>query len=208
MNTPNNPNTEPMRPIPQTLKPNNNGSAAIVAPTPMSDTLRPVNVVVPDQTEQDTHPIGTAVGAAAGGVAGAAVGVAAAAATGLAAGMVAGPIGAAVGLVAGALIGGVAGSEAAEAVNPTVEENHWSGAFTAQPYYLSSYTYDDYRPAYRVGYEGYSRYKGKSFDEVEDELRDEYIRNRGNSRLGWMDARPATRSAWDRVGSSQSAQAV
>lgn len=165
-------------------------------PADLRETVRPVS-----NDQRDTHAVGTAVGAAAGGVAGAAVGAAAAAATGLATGMLmGGPIGATIGLVAGAVAGGVLGSEAGEAVNPTAEEHYWSTSYQTQPYYNSSYSFDDYRPAYRVGYEGYSLHPGKSFEDVEGSLRDEYVRSRGNSRLGWDDARLATRSAWDRLG--------
>lgn len=153
------------------------------------------------EADRDTHAVGTGIGAAAGGIAGAAAGAAAAAATGIATGtLMGGPIGGAIGLVVGAIAGGVLGSEMGEAVNPTEEERHWSTSYTSEPYYNSSYSYDDYRPAYRVGYEGYSLHPGKSFDDVEGHLQENYIANRGNSRLSWIDARPATRSAWDRVG--------
>ena len=153
------------------------------------------------EADRDTHAIGTGLGAAAGGIAGAAAGAAAAAATGIATGtLLGGPVGGAIGLVAGAIVGGVLGSEAGEAVNPTAEEHYWSSSYKTEPYYNSSFTYDDYRPAYRVGYEGYNLHPGKSFEDVEPFLQENYIANRGNSRLGWIDARPATRSAWHRLG--------
>lgn len=159
-------------------------------------------VVVPVQeADRDTHAVGTGLGAAAGGIAGAAAGAAAAAATGVATGLVmGGPIGGAIGLVVGAIAGGVLGSEVGEAVNPTAEEHYWSTTYKTEPYYNSSFGYDDYRPAYRVGYDGYQLHPGKSFEEVEDLLQEDYVANRGNSRLAWLDARRASRSAWDRLG--------
>lgn len=166
-------------------------------PIEVRETRRPVA-----EGERDTHAVGTTIGAAAGGIAGAAAGVAAAAATGLATGtLMGGPIGGAIGLVAGAVAGGVLGSAVGEAVNPTAEEQFWSVSYRDEPYFKSGYSFDDYRPAYRVGYEGYRLHPGKTYEEVEDFLRDEYIRNRGNSRLAWEDARAATRSAWSRLGS-------
>ena len=48
----------------------------------------------------------------------------------------------------------------------------------------------------RLGAEGRRRYPGP-FEEVEPALRQEYARRRGASRLGWDDARPAVRAAWD-----------
>src|SRR5688572_10061879 len=93
------------------------------------------------------HPVGTGVGAAGAGAAGAAIGAA-----------VGGPAGAAVGLAAGAIAGGLAGKGAAEAINPTAEEAYWRKNYLNEPYVERTLVYDEYAPAYRTGYEGYSRY--------------------------------------------------
>lgn len=149
------------------------------------------------------HPVGTGVGAAAGGAAGIAAGVAATAATGAATGTVlGGPVGAAVGLVAGAVVGGLAGKAVGEAMNPTKEDQYWRSNYKAEPYHDTQYTFDDYGPAYRAGYEGYRSNSNKSFEDIESKLQHNYERNRGKSRLDWNAARPATRSAWDRVSKS------
>ena len=134
------------------------------------------------------HPVGTGVGAAAGGAAGAAIGTA-----------VAGPVGTAVGAVVGAVSGGLAGKAAGEAVNPSIEDAYWNENYRTQSYYRDGLTYDDYAPAYRLGYEGRGRYVGRKFDEVESELKSEYEKVKGKSKLAWEDAKHATRSAWDRV---------
>lgn len=139
------------------------------------------------------HPVGTGVGATGGGAAGAAIGAA-----------VGGPVGAAVGLAAGAVAGGLAGKGAAEAVNPTLEDAYWRDNYTSQPWVERNYTYDDYQPAFRSGYEGYSRYgtTGKSYDDVESDLRRDWDRSKGKSRLDWDRARLASRAAWERVDQS------
>lgn len=136
------------------------------------------------------HPVGTGVGATGGGAAGAAIGAA-----------VGGPVGAAIGLAAGAVAGGLAGKGAAEAVNPTVEDAYWRENYSKQTWHDRNYTYDDYQPAFRSGYEGYSRYggTGKTYNEVEPELRSSWETNRGKSRLDWERAKSASRAAWDRV---------
>lgn len=136
------------------------------------------------------HPVGTGVGATGGGAAGAAIGAA-----------VGGPIGAAVGLAAGAIAGGLAGKGAAEAVNPTVEDAYWRDNYRSEPYVERSYTYDDYGPAYRTGYEGYAQncQSGKCYDDVEPQLRERWESTKGKSRLDWERAKVASRSAWDRV---------
>jgi hypothetical protein len=133
------------------------------------------------------HPVGTGVGATGGALAGAA------------AGAVAGPVGAAVGLVAGAVIGGLAGKGVAEKIDPTVEDAYWQNNYLKQKYVEPKSSYDDYRPAYRAGYEGYSRYPGKKFDEVEADLRQDYEKTKGNATLTWDKAKLATRDAWQRV---------
>jgi hypothetical protein len=101
----------------------------------------------------------------------------------------------------GAVAGGLAGHAAAEAFNPSVHEIYWREAYTSEPYYKSDYTYDDYAPGYRTGYETAGRYMGqnKRFDDLEPELRAQYERIKGKSRLAWEDAKQAARAAWDRV---------
>ena len=138
-----------------------------------------------------SHPIGTGLGAAAGG-----------AAAGAAAGTVAGPVGTAVGAAVGAVVGGLAGKAAGEAVDPTIEDAFWSRQYNQEPYYESGYTYADYSPAYRTGYEARSRFGDRDFDEVESDLQASYERAKGNSKLGWPKARLATRAAWDRASRS------
>src|SRR5688572_9669341 len=59
------------------------------------------------------HPLGVGAGAATGGMAGAAVGA------------IGGPIGAGIGAAVGAVAGGLIGKGAAQAVNPTVEDEYW-----------------------------------------------------------------------------------
>ena len=131
------------------------------------------------------HPVGTGAGAAGGGVAGAL------------AGALAGPVGAAVGLVAGAVIGGLGGKAVAEGVNPTQEDAYWRENFADQEYVDVGRSYDDYRPAYEMGWS--SRAQSNDFDAVEPTLASEWERRRGASDLRWDQARPATRAAWQRV---------
>lgn len=133
------------------------------------------------------HPVGTGLGAAAGGGAGAAVG------------SVAGPVGTMVGAAAGAIAGGLGGKAVGERMNPTVEDAYWRDNYRNEAYHNPQYGYDDYAPAYRTGYEGRARHADRDFEEVESDLRSEYERGRGSSRLGWDEARDATRAAWHRV---------
>jgi hypothetical protein len=94
--------------------------------------------------------------------------------------------------------GGLIGKGVAEALDPTAEEAYWSQNYTREPYYERGYTFTDYHPGYRTGWEGRARYEGRTFDEVERELQADYTRNRGQSRLEWEKNRHAARAAWTR----------
>jgi hypothetical protein len=136
------------------------------------------------------HPVGVGIGAAAGGIAaGAAAGT-----------LAAGPIGTVVGAAVGAVVGGLGGKAVAEHYDPTIEEKYWRGNFEGEPYYRRGATFDDYAPAYRLGGEARGRYAGKSFDDIEGDLANQYQRGRGSSTLDWNDAKDASRAAWMRVG--------
>ncbi len=144
--------------------------------------------------EPGSHPVGTGLGAASAGVAGLAIG-------GVIGGPIGAPIGAAIGGLAGAIGGGLAGKGIAEAVNPTTEDAYWSEEYRHAPYYEDIYGYEDYAPAYRVGYEGYGQFgvASRDYSDVEPDLEQHYLRSRGDSKLDWEKARQATRHAWDRV---------
>lgn len=153
----------------------------------------------PITAEPGAHMLETGLGAAAGGMAGAIAGVAATAASAAVAGtLMGGPIGGTIGLVAGAVAGGLLGHAAGEARNPTEEDHHWSSSYTREPYYNSDYAYDDYQPAYQTGTEGFDAYPDQSFEQIEVQLQDDYISNRGRSRLGWPEARAPMLAAWER----------
>ncbi len=134
------------------------------------------------------HPVGAGLGAAAGVIA-----------AGAAAGAVAGPVGALAGAVVGAVVGGFAGRGVAEMIDPTVEDSYWRENYATRSYVAPGATYDEYGPAYRYGVDRFPEYKGRSFDDVESELRDDWQSARGTSTLTWERARSATRDSWQRL---------
>ena len=109
-----------------------------------------------------------------------------------------GPAGTAIGAAVGAVAGGLAGHAAGEAVNPTLEDIYWRQAHIREPYYHKDFTYNDYGPAYRTGWEAADCHWGQNrrFEDVEPELRGEYERMKGASRLTWDRAKVAARAAW------------
>lgn len=148
-------------------------------------------------SDKKSHPAATGTGAVIGGVAG---GVAGGAAAGAAIGGMTGPVGAAVGAVAGAVVGAMSGRAVARSVDPAAEDTYWRDNYAERPYIDAGATYDeDYRPAYGYGVDAYTRYPGKTFDEVEPELSTGWSARRGSSSLEWDRARHASRDAWHRL---------
>ena len=127
------------------------------------------------------HSIGAGTGAAAGAVTGATVGA------------VGGPVGMAAGAVVGGIIGAAAGDSIAEAVNPTEYRDHWQKSYQSTPYYSSGREWNDYEPAYQLGYNGYGANRGKRFEDVESDLERNWEATKGNSRL--PGAKPRVRCA-------------
>lgn len=144
--------------------------------------------------EPGAHPVGVGVGTAAGGAAGAAMGA------------VAGPAGMIVGAIAGGLAGALTGKGVAEQINPTAEDAYWRENFRSRPYIDESATYDEYRPAYRYGWESFGKHTGRKWDEVESDLSDGWETSRERSNLGWDKAKHAARDAWHRLQDTSSDQ--
>jgi hypothetical protein len=82
------------------------------------------------------------------------------------------------------------------------EDEYWRGAFRTRPYCPDDSTYDDWRPAYRYGYESAVRYQGRPWDDsLEEELRTGWDRypERANREWSWQRAKDAVRDAWNRL---------
>lgn len=152
--------------------------------------------VATHEGEYGEHPIAGAVGAAVGAAAGAAV---VGAAQGAALGTVAGLPGMAAGVAIGGVVGALAGKGVGQEINPTTEDVYWSENYNSRPYVSSDTPYDDYRPAYMHGVNAYTRSAGRQFEEIEPQLGQEWEKARGTSNLGWDEAKPATRDAYDRL---------
>jgi hypothetical protein len=146
----------------------------------------------PISGQPGAHPVATGIGAAGVGTAATVVGA-----------VVGGPVGAAVGAVVGAVVGGLAGKKVGEKINPTVEDAYWRENYSTRTYVQAGKLYEEYQPAYRIGYEGYDRYAdtGRSYDEVESELKRDY-ESQSASSLDWETAKYAVRDGWDRAARS------
>jgi hypothetical protein len=78
------------------------------------------------------------------------------------------------------------------------QDAYWCSAYARERYYRPGCDYEDYAPAYCVGYVGYAQYGG-SWEEAEKSLCANWERLRAGSRLTDGEARAAIRAAWDRV---------
>jgi hypothetical protein len=146
----------------------------------------------PISGEHGAHPVEVGAGTALAGATAGAIG-----------GAVAGPAGAAVGAIAGGIAGGYAGKAIGEEFDPTVEEAYWRARYVDVDYLPEGTTYEEVHPAYQYGWESRRQYRDKAFDEVEEQLAEEWP-TRG-SKMTWDQAKPATRDAWDRIDESQRA---
>ena len=101
------------------------------------------------------HNIGAGTGAAAGAATGATIGAAG------------GPVGMAAGAIIGGIVGAKAGDSIAEAVNPTTYNSYWSDNYKNTDYYVAGRDWNDYEPAYKLGYDSFGKYRGRTYCEAE-----------------------------------------
>jgi hypothetical protein len=92
----------------------------------------------------------------------------------------------------------IKGEGVAETIDPSAEEAYWAQNYRREPYYERGYTYADYHPGYRTGWEARARYAGRNYEDIQHDLETDYNLNRGASRLGWNKNRHAARAAWQR----------
>ena len=96
--------------------------------------------------------------------------------------------------------GSLAGKGGAGSIDPSSEVSYWRDNFKGRPYAANATSFDDYGPAYGYGASSYAKYPGRSFDDVEDDLSRGWDGARGPSKLQWVQARNASRDAWERIG--------
>ena len=85
-----------------------------------------------------------------------------------------------------------------------VEDRYWAHQHWREQYFRADYDYEDYAPAYCVGYSGCVQYGG-CLEDAEISLCANFARIKGYSRLTWEEARAPIRSAWLRIEATGSA---
>lgn len=171
------------------------GTRGASASTPSSGIARrPQDTDVTMRTGTGTgREVGEGVGGASGAVAGGVIG------------SVAGPVGTAIGAIAGAIGGWWAGREVGEAAsgyNASYDALNRTRFESLSPDKRGRFqSYDQARPAYQYGYLASRNpdYRGKSFDQIEDDLRRGWNNDVAKqSGYTWNDVRDTVRDAYMR----------
>jgi len=87
-------------------------------------------------------------------------------------------------------------------IDPGAHDTYWQSVYWSQPYFRSMLDYEDYAPAYCVGYCGFAQYGGEWAD-AEKSLCANWLRIKGDSRLELDDAMQAIRAAWQHAERAQ-----
>ena len=78
------------------------------------------------------------------------------------------------------------------------EEAYWRNNYGTRPYVIGR-DYDALSGGYRYGFEAANRYPGRSWDDVESDLRRDWDRYQYRGASTWEQIKDAVRDAWDRV---------
>jgi hypothetical protein len=84
------------------------------------------------------------------------------------------------------------------AIDARQQDAYWSSVFAVQGYFRPGCDYEDYAPAYCVGYVGYAQYGG-SLQDARHSLCANWERIKGGSRLTLDEALLAIEAAWKRA---------
>jgi hypothetical protein len=142
----------------------------------------------PERIDRDSKTVGESAGGFVG------------ASTGAAIGAIAGPIGAVIGGLAGALGGWWAGGEIADAIT-TEDDAAFRHDFENRADRLSDHPYEEIRPAYAAGHLAARNpeYAGRSFEDVESDLRCGWNADAIDQCGEWPAVRRYARTAFDRA---------
>lgn len=79
------------------------------------------------------------------------------------------------------------------------EETFWRDNWSTRPYASADRGFDYYQPAYRYGAESATRFGGRQWNDVENDLRTGWDRYEHRGQNTWENVKDAVRDAWDRI---------
>ena len=85
-----------------------------------------------------------------------------------------------------------------KALDWTDDDNYWRTNYKARPY-AGQRTYDDFRPGYQYGYESAQQFRGRDWNDVENDLEAGWSKWEHRGKSAWQDVKEAVRDAWARV---------
>lgn len=77
-----------------------------------------------------------------------------------------------------------------------LENQYWRKHFAHRPYYVAGRSYDQYQPAYELGWLHAVQHPLSSFDTLEAHLAQQWSSQRTTSLLSWKEARSAVQDGW------------
>jgi len=80
------------------------------------------------------------------------------------------------------------------------EDRWWRENYASRPY-AAGRSYEEFRPAYRYGYESGVHHMGRTWEQVKEDLRTGWDKFEGKAPGGatWENAKDAVREAWNRI---------
>ena len=96
------------------------------------------------------------------------------------------------------------GNPLIQATQDILQDAFWHDHYHLQPYYVSGRGYDQYRPAYEMGWKAAVQYPG-NFASVLPVLEAQWPTSKGSSLLAWHQVASAVQAAWERMRQSDPA---
>lgn len=84
-------------------------------------------------------------------------------------------------------------------LNWGTEETYWRENWRSRPYASADRDFDYYQPGYRYGYESAGKYRGRAWNDVENELSAGWSKYEHRGQSTWENVKDAVRDAWNRV---------
>jgi len=103
----------------------------------------------------------------------------------------------------GAPVAGLSPGDHPAAAYPGSEADYWREVYAREPYFESGRGFQDYSPAYELGWVSYGMYGG-DFDAADRVMANDWDMRKGVSTLPWEQARQPTRAGWQRADNARS----
>lgn len=81
----------------------------------------------------------------------------------------------------------------------TTEEQYWRDNYATRPYVGANRDFDYWSPGYQYGYESGMKYQGKTWNDVETDIRTGWERFEHRGETTWEQIKDAVRDGWNRV---------